>query len=61
MQTTLQTYSHLYPNKHNLVANKLQALNIMFLVRLNIIKPLEPLCLQALAVLLTVYGQPPSS
>lgn len=27
IQTTLQTYSHLYPNKHNLVADKLQELN----------------------------------
>ena len=27
IQTTLQTYSHLYPNKHSLVANKLQELN----------------------------------
>lgn len=27
VQTTLQTYSHLYPNKHNEVAEKLQELN----------------------------------
>lgn len=27
VQTTLQTYSHLYPNKHNEVADKLQQLN----------------------------------
>lgn len=27
IQTTLQTYSHLYPNKHNEVAIKLDKLN----------------------------------
>lgn len=27
VETTLQTYSHLYPNKHGEVANKLQQLN----------------------------------
>jgi len=27
IETTLQTYSHLYPNKHKEVAEKLQALN----------------------------------
>ena len=27
IQTTLQTYSHLYPNKHNVVANRLDELN----------------------------------
>lgn len=27
IQTTLQTYSHLYPNKHDTVADKLQTLN----------------------------------
>jgi len=27
VETTLQTYSHLYPNKHNEVANKLQELS----------------------------------
>ena len=28
IETTLQTYSHLYPNKHSEVADKLQQLNI---------------------------------
>lgn len=27
IDTTLQTYSHLYPNKHNEIADKLQLLN----------------------------------
>jgi integrase len=27
IETTLQTYSHLYPNKHSEVADKLQQLN----------------------------------
>ena len=27
IETTLQTYSHLYPNKHSKVADKLQELN----------------------------------
>lgn len=30
VETTLQTYSHLYPNKHNEVATKLQQLSVKF-------------------------------
>jgi len=29
VETTLQTYSHLYPNKHSEVADRLQALNVV--------------------------------